>query len=208
MASNGADVIDQLAKERAERVAAVLRASEKMDYIGEAISQLEHALQCAKFAADSGADDDTILGAMLHDIGHLPMEIDQDENSLSRMGDVGVHQHEHIGASWLLRLGFSQKVANLVRGHVQAKRYLVWKHDSYAAKLSPASKRTLEYQGGPMSDAEGLAFEKSELFRPILKLRSWDDKAKIVGAKVPDLDHYMPMMINHIRRQLETSHDA
>lgn len=138
-------MIDLLARERAERVAAVLRASANMDYIGEAISQLEHALQCAKFAADSGscrptassirvcwcksncarsvsgADDDTILGAMLHDIGHLPLEVDQDENSLSRMGDVGVQQHEHIGASWLLHLGFSEKVANLVRGHVQAK---------------------------------------------------------------------------------------
>lgn len=59
-----------------------------------------------------------------------------------------------------------------------------------------------------MREAEALAFEKSDLFRPILKLRSWDDKAKIVGAKVPDLDHYMPMMIRHIRSNLETSHDA
>ncbi len=46
--------METLAKEQAGRVAAVLRASAHMDYIGESISQLEHALQCAKFAADSG----------------------------------------------------------------------------------------------------------------------------------------------------------
>jgi hypothetical protein len=49
----------RLAEERAERVAAVLRASTHMDYIGEDISQLEHALQCAKFAADSGTRETT-----------------------------------------------------------------------------------------------------------------------------------------------------
>jgi len=199
--------MDALARESAERVAAVLRASSKMDYIGEAISQLEHALQCAKFAADSGADDETVLGAMLHDVGHLPLEKDQDGSSLARMGDLGVQDHEALGAEFLLRLGFSDKVAQLVRGHVQAKRYLVWKHDQYARKLSAASKRTLEYQGGPMNDAEALAFEKSEMFDAILKLRSWDDKAKIVGLRVPGLDHYLPMMVRHLRHNLER-HDA
>jgi phosphonate degradation associated HDIG domain protein len=200
--------LDAMAVEAAERVTAILRASSHMDYIGEAVSQLEHALQCAKFAADSGADDETVLGAMLHDVGHLSLgEADQDESSLARMGAMGVLRHEDRGASFLLRMGFSDKVAQLVRGHVQAKRYLVWKHDHYARKLSEASKATLEYQGGPMKDAEAEAFERSEMFGPILKLRSWDDKAKVVGMKVPDLDHYVPMMVRHIRHNLER-HDA
>lgn len=254
--------LETLAKDHAERVAAVLRASAHMDYIGESVSQLEHALQCAKFAADSGtanrhlprrtrlfrshqdvatgADEETVLGAMLHDVGHLQLDVDQDESSLARMGAVGVQNHEVVGASYLLRLGFSDKVAQLVCGHVQAKvtlrtplyhhlqtlltllhmmhacvvlccvvsqRYLVWKHDNYARKLSPASKLTLEYQGGPMNDAEAQAFEKSPMFDAILKLRSWDDKAKVVGLQVPDLDHYLPMMVRHIRHNLGR-HDA
>jgi len=199
--------LERLAKEQAERVAAVLRASAHMDYIGESVSQLEHALQCAKFAADSGADEETVLGAMLHDVGHLQLDVDQDESSLARMGALGVQNHEVVGASYLLRLGFSDKVAQLVCGHVQAKRYLVWKHDHYARKLSPASKLTLEYQGGPMNDAEAQAFEQSPMFDAILKLRSWDDKAKVVGLRVPDLDHYLPMMVRHIRHNLGR-HDA
>jgi predicted HD phosphohydrolase len=84
----------------------------------------------------------------------------------------------------------------------------VWKHEHYAKKLSPASKVTLEYQGGPMCDAEARAFERSPLFDAILKLRSWDDKAKIVGLEVPGLDHYLPMMIKHIEHNLRSRADA
>ena len=36
------------------------------DYVGEAVSQLEHATQCAKCAADAGADEEVVLGALLH----------------------------------------------------------------------------------------------------------------------------------------------
>ncbi len=52
-------------------------------------------------------------------------------------------------------------------------------------------------QGGPMSEQEAVAFEKSELFDTILKMRTWDDKGKIVGAKVPGLESYVPMMMKH-----------
>lgn len=69
----------------------------------------------------TGADDETVLGAMLHDVGHLQLDVDQDERSLARMGAVGVQNHEVVGASYLLRMGFSDKVARLVCGHVQAK---------------------------------------------------------------------------------------
>lgn len=69
----------------------------------------------------TGADEETVLGAMLHDVGHLQLDVDQDESSLARMGAVGVQNHEVVGASYLLRLGFSDKVAQLVCGHVQAK---------------------------------------------------------------------------------------
>lgn len=37
----------------------------------EKVSQMDHALQCAKAAADSGADDLTVIAALLHDIGWM-----------------------------------------------------------------------------------------------------------------------------------------
>jgi len=117
------------------------------------------------------------------------------------MGNVGIKNHEQIGATYLLNLGFSEKVAALVKGHVQAKRYLVWKDEAYFKKLSPASLETLQYQGGPMSTSEAHAFEESELFTPILKMRTWDDKAKIENYDAPPLETYESMIRNHLRRQ-------
>ena len=41
------------------------------DYIGEPVSQLEHMCQCAQLAEQEGYDEDVILAAFFHDIGHL-----------------------------------------------------------------------------------------------------------------------------------------
>ena len=40
-------------------------------YGGEAVTQLEHALQCATLAQESGATFATVTASLLHDIGHL-----------------------------------------------------------------------------------------------------------------------------------------
>ena len=38
--------------------------------------------------------------------------------------------------------------------------------------------------------AEVAEFEASRFFQDAVRLRKWDDLAKIVGLKTPDLDHY------------------
>ena len=131
-------------------------------YVGEQISQLEHALQCGKCAADSGADDAVIIGALLHDVGHmlglaamLPnAAVAPSSEDVARMGEFGVVDHERLGADWLRNLGFPERVVDIVRNHVAAKRYLCWRSPAYMNKLSVASTATLGYQGGPMNDAE------------------------------------------------------
>jgi len=45
-------------------------------------------------------------------------------------------------------------------------------------QLSDCSKQTLKFQGGPMSEDEAQAFENSEMFAALIKMRSWDDLAK------------------------------
>ena len=59
---------------------------------------------------------------------------------------VGVTSHERIGAEYLRKLGFSNKVAQLVESHVPVKRYLTGKDHSYYESLSGASKLSLKYQ--------------------------------------------------------------
>jgi len=42
------------AKARADEVLMLLASAERQGYIGENVSQLQHALQCAEFARDAG----------------------------------------------------------------------------------------------------------------------------------------------------------
>lgn len=145
------------------------------DYIGEQVSQIEHALQCAYQAENEKYSNEVILGALFHDIGHL-----LDNMPLMILNEVnyGVTNHEKIGANYLRSFGINEKICFLVENHVQAKRYLVFKQPEYYEKLSESSKMTLKFQGGPMSNQEAKVFESSDTFEVILKMRTWDDKAK------------------------------
>ncbi|MEX2454688.1 MAG: HD domain-containing protein, partial [Rhodospirillaceae bacterium] len=113
----------------------------------EDINQLEHALQCAALAESEGAEAALIAAALLHDIGHLI-------HKLGMAADWGVDdRHEALGEK-LLRRWFVDEVVAPVALHVDAKRYLCTAEDGYFDRLSRASVRSLELQGGPF-DAEG-----------------------------------------------------
>ena len=164
------------------------------DYIGEPISQLEHARQAALLAKKAGASDAVVLGAFFHDIGHLCAE-----SHVDRMDGLGVMEHERIGADFLRSRGLSGPPADLVALHVQAKRYLCHTRPVYAAGLSAASSRTLDFQGGPMDAAEARGFERHPLFSEVLRLRAWDEAAKVVDGEGMDIDSLRDM----IRRYIE-----
>lgn len=182
-----------------ERLFQPLQASVDMDYIGEPISQLGHALQCAHWANKQGADDEVILAALFHDVGHL---IDA---SAPQMEGLGVINHEGLGRAFLEEHGCSERVGKLVEAHVQAKRYLCFKNPKYYARLSEASKGTLAWQGGPMSETEAAGFEANSDFKTILAIRSWDELAKDPELEVAPLDAYRPLLLNHLRTQGSTS---
>ncbi|MFS2093659.1 phosphonate degradation HD-domain oxygenase [Pseudomonas sp. Pseusp11] len=152
------------------------------DYIGEPVSQIEHMSQAAELAMAEGFDDEVVLAAFFHDIGHLCAE------GAESMGGFGAVSHERLGADYLRRAGFSERMARLVEYHVQAKRYLTLKEPGYYERLSEASRRTLEYQGGVMSAAEAEAFEQDPLCAVSLRMRQWDELAKQMWVPVIDLD--------------------
>lgn len=182
--------------DRAGKALRILIEAHDREYIGEAVSQQEHALQAAQLAAQSGADEETVLAALFHDIGHLCAL-----PGAEMMGHAGVKGHERIGAAYLRELGFSAKVAALVEAHVMVKRYLTFKDPGYYARLSDASRTTLRYQGGPMDAAEAAAFEGDPLFREKCLLRNWDEEAKVVGWQVPNVEYYRPIVIRHLQAQ-------
>ena len=161
---------------------------------GENVTQLQHALQSAKLAEEAGYDEEVILAAFLHDIGHLSAI----SNPHERMGEFGVVSHEKLGSQFLLERGFSTKVAALVEGHVAAKRYLTFKDPIYYERLSEASKNTLRYQGGPMTEEEARLFEQNPYFELSLLMRNWDDEAKIPDLPPEDFSRYVEMAERHM----------
>ncbi|MFL1492403.1 phosphonate degradation HD-domain oxygenase [Pseudomonas antarctica] len=152
------------------------------DYIGEPLSQLEHMSQAAQLAMAEGFDDEVVLAAFFHDIGHLCGQ--GGEN----MAGYGVVSHERLGADYLRRAGFRERMAKLVEYHVQAKRYLTFTQPDYYAHLSEASRHTLGYQGGVMTAEDAHAFEQDPLCQVSLRMRHWDEQAKDMHVPVLDLE--------------------
>ena len=168
------------------------------DYIGEPVSQIEHMCQCAELAEAAGAEEELILAAFFHDIGHL-CEFAFPEKKLQHRDGAGIVDHEKLGATYLLSKGFSEKIANLVQSHVQAKRYLTFKYPGYFEKLSEASIKTLAFQGGVMTKEEAAVFEADPLHKLYVQLRRWDEQAKETAKPLPPLDHYKQMMMAHLQ---------
>ncbi len=157
-------------------------------YFGEAVSMTEHALQTAHFAHAEGASPWLELAALLHDVGHLVEAVPDD------IADwVTDAQHEEIGSRWLMPR-FGAQIAEPVRLHVPAKRYLCATDAGYFAKLSPASVQTLKLQGGPMSALEVTGFESQRHWREAVQLRRWDDRGKVAGLATVPLSQYKDLI--------------
>lgn len=163
-------------------------------YGSEPVSQAEHALQCAMLAAQGGASAELTAAAFLHDLGHLIAEL---PHTLERESD-DVHQYLPIP---FLRGTFADAVLEPIRLHVDAKRYLCRIDAGYWDSLSPASKHSLELQGGIF---DALAAERF-LSRPFawdaIRLRRWDDSAKVSGLSMPDLRDFEPVLRSLERTQ-------
>jgi phosphonate degradation associated HDIG domain protein len=165
------------------------------DYIGEPVSQLEHMSQSAQLAIKEGFDDEVVLAAFFHDIGHICVK----QNASNSMDGYGIKRHEKVGADYLRSKGFPERIARLVEGHVQAKRYLTFKNPDYYKALSEASKKTLEFQGGKMEKEEADAFEAESTFETSILMRKWDELAKETNIPVIDLNE-----MKHLARKVLT----
>ncbi len=174
------------------QVVTLLESGSGSLYFGEAVTQLEHALQTAALAERSGAPDALVVAALLHDIGHLLHGLDE------QAADRGIDaRHEEVGESWLASR-FSPAVSEPVRLHVAAKRYLCATDSLYVSGLSEASRQSLTLQGGPMSDSEVHAFERTPWAQDAIRLRRWDDAAKVPELRVPDVTHYLARIDQYV----------
>jgi [1-hydroxy-2-(trimethylamino)ethyl]phosphonate dioxygenase len=162
------------------------------EYGGEGVTQLEHALQCATLAQQSGASDALITASLLHDIGHILHDLPDNAP------DLGIDDyHENLAARFLAQ-HFPPSVSEPVRLHVAAKRYMCTTEPSYFEKLSPPSVQSLEIQGGLMDEEEIRAFEQYSYAKDAVQLRKWDDLAKNPDWQTEPIEAFSDIMSNMI----------
>jgi phosphonate degradation associated HDIG domain protein len=179
-----------------DAIAELFTSEGAADYLGEPVTVAEHLLQAGARAQAAGAPPALVAAALLHDVGHLRGAdaradgIDLSGRALMTGTD---NNHGDRGAVWLAQW-FPVSVSEPVRLHVAAKRYLCATEPSYFGQLSEASVYTLSVQGGPMTDAQALEFEREPHAADAIAVRRWDDQAKDPSADVPGFDHYRPLL--------------
>ena len=177
------------------RAIAAAFAARGGDAYGERVSQLDHALQSAMLAAKDGAADALVAASLLHDFGHL----------FEGRGDAAEHEgrdahHEAHGAR-ALGAWFGPEVTRPVALHVAAKRYLCAAEPGYETALSPASVLSLKLQGGAFTPEQARRFEAAPGSAEAIRLRRWDDAAKVPGLKTPPLEAWWPTLERAATRQ-------
>ena len=173
---------------RIDDIVSLFEARGHAQYDGEPVTQLAHALQSAHLAEQEGAGSELITAALLHDLGHLLHDFG---GTPTQQGLDDLHQYRCLP---FLRPLFGPAVLEPIRLHVEAKRFLCAREPGYLAALSPDSKRSLALQGGVFDAAEALAFEARAHAQAAVRLRRWDDEAKLADAEVPALAHFVHHM--------------
>jgi phosphonate degradation associated HDIG domain protein len=159
-----------------------------LPYGGEAVTQLEHALQAAELARAEGRSASLVAASLLLDIGHLLHAHGSD------CAEAGVDdRHEALGMRFLQK-HFPESVTQPVKLHVDAKRYLCAVEPEYTEGLSGPSILSMELQGGAMRTGEAEAFRQLPYAADAVQLRRYDDLAKVPGLPTPGIEVFMPYL--------------
>lgn len=169
-----------------DEICAQIKVRGATAYVGELVSVAEHMLQSALAAEQDGAADTLITAALLHDYGHLLHGLSED------VATQGIDARHEDLAFEVLAPNFVPAVVEPIRRHVAAKRYLCAIDPLYIAELSGASMLSLKVQGGPMTAAEAKAFARSPFAGDAVRLRRYDDIAKVPRMQTPDFEYYRP----------------
>jgi len=170
------------------RLAAAFESEGARAYLGEPLTLAEHMLQAATLAEEREMDDEIIVAALLHDIGHLVTE-----RGACGMEDAEDRHHGEVGAK-VLQGYLPPVVVDCVRHHVAAKRYLCARKPAYLNGLSRASLHSLNLQGGPMNEEEAAAFERIADIEKMLQVRRLDEAGKTPGRRTPGFRHFAPLV--------------
>ncbi|KAJ1913077.1 hypothetical protein GGI09_004916 [Coemansia sp. S100] len=185
-------------EQRVSAVFKLLEAGSKKVIDGKQ-TQLDHTLKVAQLAKNSGADEETVLAALLLNISNFtPSEQQSDNLNTGRSYDLlevgGALEYDlsmDSGDLYLRQPGFPNKTRELVESQVSAKRYL-------GAIDSNFGEGFLILPLPLFSLPERQAFEKDPLFRQKVQLAKWDVAARTTDIKPAALDTYREMFIRNM----------
>ena len=160
-------------------------------YIGEKVTMTEHMIQTAMLAEKNNSSSNLVCASLLHDYGHFILENPDD---LVRKEKDG--KHEELGYKFLKKY-FINDVVEPIKYHVKAKKYLA-RDKKYYDCLSEASKKSLKFQGGIMTDEEAKEFESVKFFENSIKLRKFDEVAKKEGLKIKSINEYKNLLTSKL----------
>jgi len=185
----------------ADRLIEAMTRSAARQYGQERVNELAHALQCAELADAAGADEELVLAGLLHDVGRYAVAQDGITDTLERTATpsrTGRGHHE-AGAD-LVAPYVPERVAFLIRAHAEAKRYLCTTEPGYYDSLSRGSKHTLTLQGNLMAPEEVARAAKQSWWPEAIRLRRWDDAAKVIGKSTRELAAWEPLLRKYFGR--------
>jgi gamma-butyrobetaine dioxygenase len=168
-----------------EEIFEVFRSRGQRTY-GNGTMVVNHCVHTAELARKDGAHAALVAAALLHDIGHL----------IGTPPDgFRIYDHDTVAADYLAPV-FPPQVTEPIRLHVRAKRYMISQSYEYVTSLSTTALKTLAYQGGGMTVDECAAFEDEPFCQDALRLRAWDDIAKVDGPPGPPLESYRDLLVS------------
>jgi predicted HD phosphohydrolase len=179
----------------ADRLIEAMARSAPRQYGKERVTELAHALQCAELAAGAGGDEEMILACLVHDVGRYAVAQEEISDTLVEGGPrSGKARGHHEAGADLIAPYVPERVAFLVRAHADAKRYLCAADPGYYDTLSKGSKHTLALQGGIMTADEAVNVATHPWWPDALRLRRWDDEAKVAGRPTRPLSAWEPLL--------------
>lgn len=160
------------------QVDTILRALELMletaDYdFGEEITHLEHAMQTYYHLKDQ--DLELRVAGFWHDLGHSYCQ-SQSQAMLDEDGTIlGMNDHDSLVKQHFTGT-LTDRICQIMGMHTIAKRYQCERDG--IEKLSLASTKTLDLEGGLLSDEERTRFTEDIHFKDALILRNADNAGK------------------------------
>jgi [1-hydroxy-2-(trimethylamino)ethyl]phosphonate dioxygenase len=160
-------------------------------YLGEKLTMTEHMIQTAMLAEKNNCSSNLVCSSLLHDYGHFILENPDDLVAKDKDG-----RHENVGCEFLEKY-FIEDILGPIKYHVKAKKYLA-REQKYYELLSEASKVSLKLQGGVMSNDEAKKFERNKFFKNSIKLRKFDEVAKISDLKIKSINEYKNLLTSKL----------